>query len=211
MKDLELIYLIRESKNKDAFNYLLNKYWTKVYKYTYKWYSTKYLLYSVYEKEMEYIMYDCFLKIVLESNLKFENYVDNFFPKLWFILCRNTILNNNKNSYYEETKYLVSNNFDDNCENKRNNLDSISCDKHNGIHFNNNIFVEYILDLANKFLKDNRIETKNKKWIIDKLSSGGARTVFDEKDFNEKEKVYLWRQYKKIRKFLRTQVLQIVN
>ena len=30
MTDLEIIYLIRESKNKDAFNYLLNKYWNKV-------------------------------------------------------------------------------------------------------------------------------------------------------------------------------------
>ncbi|WPL39356.1 hypothetical protein [Malacoplasma iowae] len=212
MTDLELIYLIRESKNKDAFNLLLEKHWYKVFCYTFKWYSLKWLIYNIDETEMKYILYDSFLKLVLETNIKRDYYTHDFVPKIWFVLTRNMILSINKNfslnfnnevnkelSDYEKSKiknnHLISANYSyiDNCT------------------FTNDIFVEYILEITNKFLKANKIAPKNKNWIVEKLSSGGSRLSFEDKDFNEEERINLWREYKKTKAYLKTQISKIIN
>ena len=78
-------------------------------------------------------------------------------------------------------------------------------------NFSEDLFAKYIIDLTNKFLKENNIEPKNKKWIIDKLSNGGERTIFHDSKFSEKEKIVLWRQYQITKKYLREELSKIID
>lgn len=211
MTDLEIVYLIREAKNKDAFNYLLNKYWNKVYGYTFKWYKLKYLAYTLGENELKTILYDCFLKAVLKCNIKLQKYTSDFFPKLWFTFCKNTILNYNRTFTAGTKGNIKFNGIED-----KHVIESInpSISIYSGTIFYNlseDLFAKYIIDLTSKFLKENNIEPKNKKWIIDKLSNGGERTIFDDSKFSEKEKIVLWRQYQITKKYLREELSKIID